>query len=298
MSTSKLDYLRSEYPKRDDEYIAEEWGIRHNLVAIVRYKTDPNESYDCFGCCLHEDQIEQYLESHHCFDAQLFWDGRTEENRHRRSAAQALHEEVDRFKDAAYRGNIKVLKEHLDRGYSPTKLSKGFPVLNSAIYGAQYDSLELLLQYPCDLEQEDINYHTVLMTAVRYDNLQAVQLLLEAGSDVTHRSEIGFTALHYTADTIKWNNERKNSDPRIAMLLIESGADVDAISVAGITPLSWAIEKSQPELELLLRKAGAALDRTQSVSSRLVEGANDKEGYSIPTPEIAARKRWYQFWKG
>ena len=81
-------------------------------------------------------------------------------------------------------------------------------------------------------------------------NNEAVKRYLEAGTDVSAKNKSGdreSTPLHYAA--VRGHKET-------AELLIAEGADMNANSDNGGTPLDWAIGKNRTEVADLLRKHG------------------------------------------
>ena len=83
--------------------------------------------------------------------------------------------------------------------------------------------------------------------------LDAVQVALEAGADVTAVDETGNTALHYVAD---------KGFPRVVELLAERGAGLNAANYRGQTPLAIVMRgrgnrEAAPVTEALLRSLGA-----------------------------------------
>ena len=81
-------------------------------------------------------------------------------------------------------------------------------------------------------------------------NNEAVKRYLEAGTDVSAKNKSGdreSTPLHYAA--VRGHKET-------AELLIAEGADMNANSDNGGTPLDWAIKNDDTETADLLRKHG------------------------------------------
>ena len=88
--------------------------------------------------------------------------------------------------------------------------------------------------------------------AARDKNIEAVKQHLAAGTDVNVKDKYGYTPLHKAA---------LNGHKEIAELLIDKGADVNAIIVSGHlkgqTSLDFASVLKSTELADLLRKHGA-----------------------------------------
>jgi ankyrin repeat protein len=96
---------------------------------------------------------------------------------------------------------------------------------------------------------------TPLMLASAFGSVDAVRLLLAAEGDARAASNSGVTALHWAA-----------TQPDKARLLVDAGADVDAISQLGRTPLIVASSAhgTASVVELLLAK-GAAVNVADAV---------------------------------
>ncbi len=82
------------------------------------------------------------------------------------------------------------------------------------------------------------------------NDFKGVHTLIAAGSVVNARDGDGFTPLHFAA---------QEHAVAIAQLLIDSGADVDAMNLHGNTPLFTAVFNSggRGEMIELLRAGGA-----------------------------------------
>lgn len=94
----------------------------------------------------------------------------------------------------------------------------------------------------------------VLMTAARAGSVEAVKALLAGGADVNAKeSRQGQTAL-------MWAVGGRDSHPDVVGVLIERGADVNARSSGGLTPLLFAVREGDLESTRLLVKAGANLN--------------------------------------
>ena len=93
---------------------------------------------------------------------------------------------------------------------------------------------------------------TSIHAAARDENIEAVKQHLAAGTDVNVKDKYGDTPLHKAA---------LNGHKEIAELLIDKGADVNAIIVSGHlkgqTSLDFASVLKSTELADLLRKHGA-----------------------------------------
>jgi ankyrin repeat protein len=102
-----------------------------------------------------------------------------------------------------------------------------------------------------------------LIEAVRHGNEEATRLLLGLDWPLDVHGELGGTALHFAA----WLNR-----PGLARLLIEHGADLEALAETGpdATPLAWAVHAGHPEAARVLVEAGA------HVHPHFLEGAEDQ----------------------
>ena len=97
----------------------------------------------------------------------------------------------------------------------------------------------------CEPQPPDIS----IKDAAEEGNIEAVKQHLAAGTNVNAKDELGMTPLHRAS--ISGHKE-------VAELLIDKGADVNAIPESGLfgTPLDYAIRKKHPETADLLRKHG------------------------------------------
>jgi ankyrin repeat protein len=104
-----------------------------------------------------------------------------------------------------------------------------------------------------------------LLDAARSGNIEAVKQQLAAGTNVNAKDDddkFGVTPLHYA--TNKGHKE-------IAELLIEEGADVNAKSDGGLTPLDTAIFARKTETVDLLRKHGGKTGKELKAAGKPTE---------------------------
>lgn len=160
--------------------------------------------------------------------------------------------------------DLEVFELFLDSGLEPNPPEEWSwqPLPKAAAYG-RADVVELLLERGATINTPSENEKTVLMYAagtvhpLRSDAIRTLQLLVEAGADaqIQRADRKGMTALHYAAETAD-----PLSSAKIALLL-QAGANVDATSKEGRTPLMLAALNSSDAspVETLL---GAGADPT------------------------------------
>ncbi|MFC6978993.1 ankyrin repeat domain-containing protein [Microbulbifer taiwanensis] len=144
--------------------------------------------------------------------------------------------------------------------------NKGRTPLNLSVVNSRSAVLELLLASGADPDIGDKRGITPLLNAVYDGNFAAVQALVAAGADVAAVNDRGWSALHYTANSVA--NRVVNSaerrgwsrDEATARLLIESGVNVNARDNYGFTPLFLSVANNREEIRDLLLAAGANPD--------------------------------------
>lgn len=83
-----------------------------------------------------------------------------------------------------------------------------------------------------------------LFDAVNAEDCQRIRRLVKSGVDVDSRYIGGMTPLIYVAHL--------NRFPKVASILLELGADVDAHDESGKTALMWAVENNSYDLVKIL----------------------------------------------
>jgi hypothetical protein len=110
---------------------------------------------------------------------------------------------------------------------------------------------------------------TPLYCAAYAGDLEMVQLLLDYKADINARGPGDWTPIHIVSAGTNNPNTPYNGPhllPNVARLLLEHGADVDALTDDGLTPLHMAVESGRVEVARVLLEHGANV------------GAEDNEG--------------------
>ncbi len=150
-----------------------------------------------------------------------------------------------------------VLAVELDDGYNVGKLlqrgidpnqadARGRLALTVALREESDKALDSLLAHPkLDILSANANGETPLMLAAIKGNLDWVKKLVKKGAPV---NQTGWTPLHYAAS---------GPDNGVAAWLLSQGADINARSPNGSTPLMLASRYGALDLPAILLKAGA-----------------------------------------
>jgi ankyrin repeat protein len=138
---------------------------------------------------------------------------------------------------------------------------------------------ELLLEHGANVDGKKENGCTVLLEAARQANEAILQLLLGKGAAVDAESKDGQTALHKAADfrhvgtrgDLNWIGnfcyaldeplQRWHKQERIAQLLLDWGAEIDAADHRGETALHVAAQCGNKAVVRILVKRGGAIDK-------------------------------------
>ena len=126
----------------------------------------------------------------------------------------------------------------------------------NAIRTGLHRLVPVLVSYGASIHEE--NRHgisPVLMAAICAD-LESLQFLLQHRANAKARDHAGRTGLHYIAGG-QWYTHMTNRITKCVCLLVEYGADPNAIDVEGNTPLSYAMDLNTRGMVNLLLKCGA-----------------------------------------
>jgi hypothetical protein len=177
------------------------------------------------------------------------------------------HDQTTALNAAVQRDNVEILDIVLHAArWSATDL--GDALLEAAAYG-RLSVVENLIEAGADplytaapVEQSYDNEWpgstpSVLMSAARSGIPDVVERILKAGPNVNQRDDHGWTALHYAVrpDWRTYAQDPPERNPRqVVEHLIAAGADVNAKTKAGKTPL--ALRPYDEEVVIALRSAG------------------------------------------
>jgi ankyrin repeat protein len=115
--------------------------------------------------------------------------------------------------------------------------------------------LALLLAKGADPNKQDSCGITPLFTAAERGSLKSVALLLDHGADPNARHDYDWsTPLHWAAEgAYGIGRDCGNNNAEIVALLLDLGADFEAMNKRRETPLDVAVRKKNPETALILR---------------------------------------------
>ncbi len=185
---------------------------------------------------------------------------------------------VDDFLRAAREGRAEVVGQFLKAGMNPDAAGAGGETaMLAAAAGGHGHVVALLRDAGAKATAATPNGQTALMEAARAGDTQSVQVLLSAGADAEARDSAGLSPLAaavlagHTAvvallvaavtgplDAPLQLAAMEGHTPVMAVLM-DKGANPDATSVDGRTPMMFAAQYGRTEAVKLLRQRGAAV---------------------------------------
>ncbi|MCA9014927.1 MAG: ankyrin repeat domain-containing protein [Planctomycetaceae bacterium] len=138
---------------------------------------------------------------------------------------------------------LKIAEALLSAGANPNPVLKEDHPLATALFRKSPKMMSLLLEYGADPNHPGDLKKTCLMDAVDREEMQFVNLLLDAGTDLNLRDQEGRLAIHFgsflKSHRYDPNKEKRNllHSAKITIRLIEAGADLQAESESGSTKL-------------------------------------------------------------
>jgi ankyrin repeat protein len=131
-----------------------------------------------------------------------------------------------------------------------------------------------------------------LIEACRKGHMGVVKLLIARGADVNHRNRLGLTPLHFACLGVGANIALKKFDsgviipgsnalPELVGLLVESGADVNAATRDGFTPLMAAAQEGYLSIVRALLDAGGDPAAVTKQGTRAVDLAVQEGRFEI-----------------
>lgn len=184
-------------------------------------------------------------------------------------------EGADAVLAAARTGDVEVLRLLLKHGADPNSTSRtpySAAAVSALMHAAHFGHLEcvkLLLELGADphfASEAGNALHSATFTGRK----EIAKVLLDRGVNVnalgkrltSFRNDPGMTPLMYAAMS-------ERNDPTLAQMLIDRGADVNARSASGETPLGIALQRGETKIVAALKAAGARVSETSvPVSAR------------------------------
>lgn len=167
--------------------------------------------------------------------------------------------------ESCYEAPLELIRLLLARGADPNAScgKSDYFALRRAVSSNRLDVVQLLLENGADVNGVDDDGETPLIYASRALRLEIVRLLLEKGASVASQTQGKLTALHRVVISLSdigpeldaAATETFGRGMKIVRLLLENGADLNAVSKYGDTPRSLAKDCKFPELSTLLNKA-------------------------------------------
>jgi len=146
---------------------------------------------------------------------------------------------------AGHSGNLPLVELLIERATSPPDEGPLYEALRTMRrQGDRYSRI-------CDLlhARGEYDLGPILLGNARHEDVQATAWLLARGADPSLRLDDGRTTLHLAAD--------RNSGVRVIQMLLDHGADMDAVDDLGHTPLYYAKLNDKARIVEFLRSRGA-----------------------------------------
>ena len=186
---------------------------------------------------------------------------------------------------SAYNENYQIIPQLLQMGFSlDDKNNLGENALIVATRNKNPEILRVLMlccggalnknKEKDYFNSADIYGNTLLMHAIKNNNIEIIKYLIDKGADVNGKTLENNTVLMLAASNI--------TDPNIIELLINSGADVNAVDNYGFDPINYAaIKNNNPDIIKLLINKGSNVKKTYKDGFTLAHYAATN-----PNPEI------------
>ncbi|QDV53338.1 ankyrin repeat domain-containing protein [Gimesia fumaroli] len=138
---------------------------------------------------------------------------------------------------------LKIAEALLSAGANPNPILKEAHPLATALFRKSPKMMSLLLEHGADPNRPGDLKKTCLMDAVDREEMQFINLLLEAGTDLNLRDSQGRQAIHFRGflKSHRYDSQKEKKkllhSANVTMRLIEAGADLQAETESGSTKL-------------------------------------------------------------
>ena len=215
---------------------------------------------------------------------------------------------IEKYRDNAVKlliehgANIDTYEEEIDENGKKVLVGKPFMPFQWALSTCSYECAKVLLDagaktgfymYGLNSEYGKNEKKTILMELFHgyetdYDieaKTYVLSKILETcdEEDVNRRDDKGRTALHWAASYYDWDELRTP----LAALLVEAGADVNAIDDEGKTPLMYAVKEVRLWRDTALEAVGFMVSHGADITLRDKDG---KTALDLFTADYADRK--------
>jgi ankyrin repeat protein len=190
--------------------------------------------------------------------------------------------------NAVSNNNVATVRQLLDNGADiEAPGQNGDKALDIAVQQGDLAMVNLLLEKGAQVDAKDSSGETALIEAARTGNVEIVRILLPRTSDQREKNGALFAAAGGGPVEIQMQNpDSKVSDERaprpvlesswlkIARLLLESGANLEATDEDGSTPLTLAAAYGQTDIFSFLLDRGAGINvRDKNGNTPLIAAA-------------------------
>jgi len=167
---------------------------------------------------------------------------------------------MKRLQEAVEHDNLVRMRELLEQGVDlsrpvlvgeeydleePDEVSILFYAIRS---DASLEAIEMLLEFGVDLRSGDDNGVSALDTAIKFRRHDVIELCLDRGLDINEsRRRSGITPLMLASCF---------NSTETAALLLEYGADINAVDRSGMSPKDYARRLGQKKMQAFLEERG------------------------------------------
>lgn len=194
----------------------------------------------------------------------------------------ALHMTANSLGNGNREHDLQMARMLIEAGADlEVRKENGSTPLNTAVWNGRSEISGLLINEGAYVDTRSGDGMTPLMNAVYQGSRDTASALIEAGADVNARKpDSRWTALHYTANSTEHGN-RGTHDAALATLLVEHGANVNALTGEMFTPLILTAINGRYSVAEALLEAGARTDLDDRNGNTALEWAKHEENYAI-----------------